>query len=116
MDWRKNIRMQLYKIEISELAAQDLEAVGDYIAFVLKNSSAAINTIRGIREKINTLRCFPERNNLDEDTELAEFGVKMEYYRDYKIYYIVKKDTVYIIRILHMLVDSKMWLYQTFVK
>ena len=25
----------------------------------------------------------------------------------------IKEDTIYIIRILHMLVDSKAWLYQT---
>ncbi len=42
-------------------------------------------------------------------TELAE-----EDYRNYKIYYVIEEDTIYIIRILHMLVDSKAWLYRTF--
>lgn len=47
---------------------------------------------------------------------LAAFGVRMDYYRNYKIYYVAdnEESIVYIIRILHMLVDSKAWLYKTF--
>lgn len=33
---------------------------------------------------------------------------------NYKIYYVIDSDTIYIVRILHMLVDSKAWLYRTF--
>lgn len=40
--------MQQYKIKINELAEQDLENAGDYIAFVLLNPSAAENTVKGI--------------------------------------------------------------------
>lgn len=103
--------MQQYKIQITDLAEQDLENAGDYIAFQLKNPSAAVNTIKGIRKQINELTHFPERNELDEDVNLARLGVRMDYY---KIYYIVENDTIYIIRILHMLVDSRAWLYRTF--
>ena len=60
IDWRKNIRMQQYTIRISELAEQDLEGAGDYIAYKLLNPIAAENTVRGIRKTINTLRTFPE--------------------------------------------------------
>ena len=76
--------MKQYRIEITELAERDLEAAGDYIAFELLNPKAA-------------------------------FGVRMDYYRNYKIYYVAdnEKNIVYIIRILHMLVDSRTWLYRT---
>ena len=47
--------MQKYKIEISDLAEQDLEFAADYIAFDLKNPSAAVNTVQGIRKQINNL-------------------------------------------------------------
>lgn len=83
--------MRQYQIRITELAEEDLENAGDYIAYELKNLSAAENTVSGIRAKINSLVNFPERNELDED-----------------------EDTIYIVRILHMLVDSKAWLYRTF--
>lgn len=92
-----------YRIEITNLAEEDLENTGDYIAYELKNPTAAVNTVNGIREQINSLANFPERNELDEDEVLAELGVRKDYYRNYKIYYIIDKDTIYIVRILHML-------------
>ena len=106
--------MKQYKIEITDLAEQDLENAGDYIAYELKNPSAAENTVSGIRKQINSLVDFPERNELDEDEVLAQLGVRKDYYRNYKIYYIISEDTIYIVRILHMLVDSRAWLYRTF--
>lgn len=99
--------MKQYRIEITELAEQDLENAGDYIAYELNNPTAAENTVKGIRTQINTLSIFPERNELDEDEILAGLGVRKDYYRNYKIYYVIDVDTIYIIRILHMLVDSR---------
>ena len=96
------------------MAEEDIENAGDYIAFELKNPSAAENTVNGIRAKINSLVNFPERNELDEDESLAGLGVRKDYYRNYKIYYVIEGDTIYIVRILHMLVDSKAWMYRTF--
>lgn len=106
--------MMQYRIEITNLAEEDLENTGDYIAYELKNPTAAVNTVNGIRKQINSLENFPERNELDEDEVLAELGVRKDYYRNYKIYYIIDKDIIYIVRILHMLVDSRAWLYRTF--
>ena len=80
--------MRQYQIRITELAEEDLENAGDYIAYDLKNP--------------------------DEDELLAGLGVRKDYYRNYKIYYVIEEDAIYIVRILHMLVDSKAWLYQTF--
>lgn len=113
-DWRRSIQMVQYKIKITELAEKDLERTGDYIAYELKNPTAAANTVRGIRKQINSLTNFPERNELDEDELLAEVGVRTDYYKNYKIYYVIDEDTIYIVRILHMLVDSRAWLYRTF--
>ncbi len=106
--------MKQYRIEITDLAEEDLEKAGDYIAYELKNHIAAENTVKGIRKQINSLVKFPERNELDEDEVLAEIGVRKDYYRNYKIYYIISEGTIYIVRILHMLVDSRAWLYRTF--
>ena len=106
--------MRRYQIRITELAEEDIDNAGDYIAHKLKNPSAAEITVIGIRAKINSLADFPERNELDEDKLLAGLGVRKDYYRNYKIYYVIEKDTIYIVRILHMLVDSKAWLYRTF--
>ncbi len=83
--------MRQYQIRITELAEEDLENAGDYIACELKNPSAAENTVNGICTKINSLINFPERNELDEDEFLAGLGVRKDYYRNYKIYYVKRK-------------------------
>ena len=101
------------KIKITDWAEQDLEACADYIVHQLKNPSAAIGIVKGIRKRIGDLTTFPERNALDDDSVLASLGVRMDYYKNYKIYYIVDGDTIYIIRILHMRVDERAWLYRT---
>lgn len=106
--------MKQYKIEITDLAEEDLENAGDYIAYELENLSAAEETVKGIRKQIHSLADFPERNELDEDEILAGLGVRKDYYKNYKIYYLISEDTIYIVRILHMLVDSRTWLYRTF--
>ena len=113
-DWRRNTGMRQYQIRITELAEGDLENAVDYITYELRNPSVAENIVSGIRAKINSLVDFPERNELDEDELLAGLGVRKDYYRNYKIYYVIEEDTIYIVRILHMLVDSNAWLYQTF--
>lgn len=108
--------MQYFSIEITGLAEKDLEDIGDYIAYRLHSPQAALNTLRGIRSVINQLNLFPERNEVDEDETLAKLGLYKEYYKNYKIYYLIDKDKskVIIVRILHMLVDSRVWLYRTF--
>ncbi|MFG6330650.1 MAG: type II toxin-antitoxin system RelE/ParE family toxin [Lachnospiraceae bacterium] len=105
--------MHRYNIKITYSAEQDLENAADYIAFHLKNPPAATNTVKGIRRQIDTLQTFPERNELDEDPILSNYGVRRDYYKNYKIFYIVENDTIYIIRILHMLADSRSRLYRT---
>ncbi len=114
--WRRNTQMQLYKIEITDLAEQDLESAGDYIAFVLLNPGAAKNTVNGIRGQINKLQRFPESHEVDEDLELAKLGIRKTYYKEYKIFFMIDEENaiVYVIRILHMLVDSRAKLYSTF--
>ena len=115
IDWKKNIRMQRYAIKMSDLAEADLESAGDYIAFVLLNPLAAENTVKGIRREVNKLQVFPESHELVDDAVLAEMGIRKMYFKEYIIFYWIDyiKGVVYVIRILHMLIDSRTWLYKT---
>ena len=108
--------MLQYEIRMSELAEEDLENVGDYIAFVLLNPTAAEDTVKGIRTQIRELQYFPERYKLDEDSVLAELGVRRFHFKEYKIFYKIEDEihTVFIVRILHMCMNSRAWLYHTF--
>lgn len=83
-----------YRIKITDLAEEDLENAGDYIAYELGNPSAAENTVKGIRKQINSLINYPERNELDEDQMLAELGVRKDYYKNYKIYYVMMRSEI----------------------
>ena len=96
--------MQQYKIRISELAEQDLENAGDYIAFKLLNPIAAENMVKGIREQINKLEVFPASYELDDDSKLAELGIHKTYYKEYKIFYTIDDNVkkIFIVRILHI--------------
>ena len=96
--------MQQYKIRISELAEQDLENAGDYIAFKLLNPIAAENMVKGIREQINKLEVFLASYELDDDSILAELGIHKTYYKEYKIFYTTDDNVkkIFIVRILHI--------------
>lgn len=72
--------------------------------------------VKGIREQINKLEVFPAGYELHDDPILAELGVHKTYYKEHKIFCTIDDNTkeVFIVRILHMLVDSRAWLYRTF--
>ncbi len=98
--------MTEYKVIILPLAEEDIADQTDYIAFELKSSETAINMVKGFRKVINSLSLFPQSHELDEDEELAAYGIRKTYY---KIYFLIdeREQTVYILRVFHMLVDSR---------
>ncbi len=110
--------MKKYRVELTELAVQDIQNTGDYITFELKNPMAARKWIRGIRERIKTLANNPQRHELIEDELLKLKGVRKIYYQQYRIFYIVDEvqRCVQITRVLHMLTESNKWLYSSLVK
>lgn len=107
--------MQCYKIEITDLAETDLENVGDYTAFDLKSPETAVNMINGLKKEIHKLQHYPARHETEQDSALAEMGIRRHYFKNYKIFYLVDEPEkrVIILRILHMLVDSKAAMYRT---
>ncbi len=101
--------MTEYKVVILPLAEEDIVDQTDYIAFELKSPETAINMARGFQKVINGLSRFPKSHELDEDEELASYGIRKTYYKNYKIYFQIdeKRKIVYILRVFHMLVDSR---------
>ena len=84
---------------LSPEAKRDLEEIGDYIAFELRNKAAAGNVLRGIRKSVESLRNFPERG-----TPVYEApGEPLYRYLqsgNYLIFYTVSDSTAYIDRVL----------------
>ncbi len=101
--------MKEYKVVTLPLAEEDIADQTDDIAFELKSPETAVNMVRGFRKAINSLSLFPQSHELDEDEELAGYGIRKTYHKNYKIYFLIdeREQTVYILRVFHMLVDSR---------
>ena len=101
--------MTEYKVIILPLAEEDIIDQTDYIAFELKSPETALNMVSGFKKVINSLGMFPQSHELDEDEDLARYGIRKTYYKNYKIYFLIdeREQAVYILRVFHMLVDSR---------
>lgn len=101
--------MQKYDVIILPLAEWDITNNTDYIYFEKKAPETALRLLDGFRKTIEALDFMPEQHELDEDTELAALGIRKCYYKNYKIFFYVDNDNkkVFVLRVLHMLVDAK---------
>lgn len=101
--------MQIYDVIILPLAERDIARNTDYIFYEKKAPETARNLLSGFQSTISRLEQFPESHELDEDEELATMQIRKCYYKNYKIFFYINKEkkTVYVLRVLHMLVDAK---------
>lgn len=83
-----------YSIKIHPDAEQDIEEIEAYISSHIENPIAANKIVLSIRQKINSLCFAPERNRIKGRL----FSLKV---KNYRIYYIVEDQTVYILRVLY---------------
>jgi plasmid stabilization system protein ParE len=90
--------MEEYKIIIASVAKRDL---GDVIEYLNTQSpEAALRQYDHIIEKISSLSEMPERCPLLKDPHLREKGYRMLIINNYLVFYVVKKNTIHIRRIL----------------
>lgn len=101
--------MPMYNVIILPLAEEDIVNNTDYIAFEKKAPETALRLAMGLRNTIAKLEFMPEQHELDEDDELAIRDIHKCYYKNYKIFFYIDKEktTVYVLRVLHMLVNAK---------
>jgi len=95
---------------MTETVRQNLQEIKGYIWRELNNPVAAEMMIQGIRQKIYSLRIFPQRQPLLDDKINKNNGLRMLPYKNYNIfyYYDMEADVVYIIRILYGKSDWKL--------
>ena len=93
------------KILYSPKSRKDLDNIFDYIHDDLNNPVAAKRTVKGILNKINELKEYPQlgpvwylENNID-----SGFGFLR--YENYILFYQITKDVILIVRVLHHLQD-----------
>ena len=83
-----------YQIAYLPEAIQDIESTFSYILETYQDAFAAANTIDAIQKRIDSLNFMPKRHRFDENYYFVTA-------KNYKIYYIVKRKMVFIVRILH---------------
>ncbi|MCD8362382.1 MAG: type II toxin-antitoxin system RelE/ParE family toxin [Lachnospiraceae bacterium] len=107
--------MPMYDVITLPLAEEDIINNTDYIAYKKKSPDTALRLAIGFRNRIADLEFMPEQHELDEDEELAARGIRKCYYKNYKIYFYIntERKAVYILRVLHMLVNAKPLLLKT---
>ncbi len=101
--------MQKYKVITLPLAEQDIVDNTDYIYYNKQAPETALKLLTGFRQTVESLDWMPEKHELDEDEDLASLGIHKCYYKNYKIFFYIDKEDkkVYILRVLHMLVNAK---------
>ena len=93
------------KILYSPKSRKDLDNIFDYIHDDLNNPVAAKRTVKGILNKINELKGYPQlgpvgylENNIDSVFRFVR-------YENYILFYQITKDVILIVRVLHHLQD-----------
>lgn len=90
----------LYQIDISHRAHQDIEDAACYIAYQLKNPSAAQNLVRRAFGSIDSLEELPARFSVVRDPFLASLSIRFVPVQGYLAFYQVNEvtQTVHILR------------------
>lgn len=90
-----------YKVQFSDLAINDLDEIWEYIAYVLKDTVAANNTISGILDKTDLLAEQPEiGTQLFFDNNLFS-GYRYVIYNNYLAFYRISSNTVFVDRVIY---------------
>jgi toxin ParE1/3/4 len=88
-----------FKIHYLSIAERDILEIIDFIS--KKNPTAAINLIDEIDKQISKLADFPEIGKLAKDDRLKKLGYRILVVKKYLVFYVVKKQSIEIRRILH---------------
>ena len=95
--------MRVYKINISDVAKQDIKDIGKYITGELIEPLVAINITNEILDSIETLEQMPDRIALVKDKRLAAQGIRPLYIKNYTVFFRIvdSLDVVDVVRVLY---------------
>jgi len=86
----------IYRIELSEQADADLVQLAHAIAYDFGSPLTSFKYVRELKETINSLRQFPERNQVRDNRHLLQYGpnVRRINYKKMAIIYTIHNDLV----------------------
>lgn len=93
----------MYKVKLSKAAKSDLKNAAFYIAYELKNETAAKRLLDQANKQLSALSETPECCPLVRDSFLAANAVRMMTIRKYLAFYIIQEEShsVFVLRIIH---------------
>jgi plasmid stabilization system protein ParE len=91
--------MKKYDIRYLPVAEEDLNEIVDYL---LEHSiNAASKFIDALEALEDSLSMFPELGALSRDAKLRRKGYRMAVIGDYLLFYAIRNECVYVMRIVH---------------
>ena len=91
----------MFEVRYSEEALADLDDIWEYIAFELKNSDAAINTVNGVMDAVDRLSEYPMSGTPLNVLLDIESDYRFVIYRNYLAFYHLENNAVNIDRVLY---------------
>ena len=93
--------MKQYEVWISDKAYDDMDAIYNYIADTLLEPIIAAKQYDRIADAILSLEQMPKRIKIINSEPERSKGYRPLYVDNYTVFYIVKTDTVHIVRVLY---------------
>lgn len=97
--------MKRYEVKITNKALADMEAIYNYIANQFQAPDTAVKQYDRIAEGIQSLDFFPERCKLFDSQPEHDMGLRQLLVDKYSAIYVVKEDTVTVLRVLYSASD-----------
>jgi plasmid stabilization system protein ParE len=97
--------MKHYEVLISDKANGDMEAIYDYIAETFHAPITAAKQYNRIADAILSLEEMPERIKLMDSEPERSKGLRALIVDNYSVFFVVKAETVYIVRVLYSASD-----------
>ena len=100
--------MKVYRINITDIAKQDIRDIGKYIVNEFIQPIAALNKINEILDAIDTLEQMPDRIALVKDKRLASQGIRPLYVKNYTIFFRIV-DSLNVVDVIRVLYSHRDW-------
>ncbi|WP_088228697.1 type II toxin-antitoxin system RelE/ParE family toxin [Desulfosporosinus sp. FKB] len=97
--------MMQYRIQITNRALADMEAIYNYIAEQLQASEVAMGQYNRIADAIETLVTFPERVKLMETEEEYVMGLRQMSVDNFSVFFNIREERVIITNVLYSASD-----------
>lgn len=97
--------MEIYKVEITREALQDMEDIYNYIATDLLSSENAMGQYNRIADEILTLDTFPERFRTMESEPEKRMELRRMLVDNYSVFYTIRGDKVIVTDVLYTASD-----------